>query len=299
MTKKRVAVVGYGNIGKYAIEAVEASPDFELAGVVRRVVGAEKPRELADVVVTDDISALGRVDAALLCTPTRSVSDYAKKYLKLGINTVDSYDIHTSFLELRRELMPIAQENNAVAIISSGWDPGSDSVVRTLLEACAPKGLTYTNFGPGMSMGHSVAANSVAGVANALSMTIPLGTSIHRRVVYVELAPGADIEDVSKLIKSDSYFSHDETHVIAVEKIDEITDMGHGVNLVRKGVSGKTDNQLFEFNMKINNPALTSQIMLACARASFRQKPGVYTMPEIPLIDLLYGDKESLLARLV
>ncbi len=298
MSRKRIAVVGYGNIGKYAIEAIEASPDFELAGVVRRQI-KEKPRALANIAVTDDITALGKVDAALLCTPTRSVSEEAKKCLKLGINTVDSYDIHTSFLELRRELMPLAQANNAVAIISAGWDPGSDSVIRTLFEACAPRGLTYTNFGPGMSMGHTVAAKSVSGVANALSMTIPLGTSIHRRGVYVELAPGANIEDVSKKIKSDPYFSHDETHVIAVDNIDDIIDVGHGVNLTRKGVSGKTDNQLFEFNMKINNPALTSQIMLSCARATFKQKPGVYTMPEIPMIDLLHGDRESLLARLV
>jgi diaminopimelate dehydrogenase len=299
MSKKRIAVVGYGNIGKYAIEAIEASPDFELAGVVRRAVGNEKPRELSDVMVTDDVSTLGKVDVALLCTPTRNVSDQAKKYLRLGINTVDSYDIHTSFLELRRELMPIAQEHNAVAIISSGWDPGSDSVIRTLLEACAPKGLTYTNFGPGMSMGHTVAAKNIDGVADALSITIPLGTSIHRRVVYVVLAPGATAEEVSKQLKSDPYFSHDETHVIVVENIDGLIDKGHGVNLVRKGVSGKTDNQLFEFNMKINNPALTSQVMLSCARATFKQKPGAYTMPEIPMIDLLYGDKESLLARLV
>jgi diaminopimelate dehydrogenase len=299
MSKKRIAVIGYGNIGKYAVEAVRVSPDFELAGVVEREVAAEKPRELADVVVTNDASTLGEIDVALLCVPTRNVLDYAKRYLRLGINTVDSYDIHTSFLELRRELMPIAQENNAVSIISAGWDPGSDSVIRALLEACAPKGLTYTNFGPGMSMGHSVAAKNTDGVANALSMTIPLGTGIHRRVVYVELACGANLEEVSKRIKSDPYFSHDETHVIAVESIDGIIDKGHGVNLVRKGVSGKTDNQLFEFNMKINNPALTSQIMLACARATFKQKPGVYTMPEIPMIDLLHGDKESLLARLV
>jgi diaminopimelate dehydrogenase len=150
-----------------------------------------------------------------------------------------------------------------------------------------------------MSMGHTVAAKSIAGVANALSMTIPLGTGIHRRVVYVELAPGATLEEVSKKLKADPYFSHDETHVLVVENIDAIIDMGHGVNLVRKGVSGKTDNQLFEFNMRINNPALTAQIMLSCARATFKQKPGVYTMPELPMIDLLHGDKESLLARLV
>ncbi|MDR2153844.1 MAG: diaminopimelate dehydrogenase [Burkholderiaceae bacterium] len=299
MSKKRVAVVGYGNIGQYAVQAALASPDFELAGVVRRNAGVPKPRELADVAVADDIAALGKVDAALLCTPTRSVPEHARKYLSLGINTVDSYDIHSSFLQLRKELMPVATQHNAVAVISAGWDPGSDSVIRTLFEACAPKGLTYTNFGPGMSMGHSVAAKAIDGVADALSMTIPLGTGIHRRVVYVRLAAGATVDEVSKRIKADDYFSHDETHVIAVPDIDAVTDVGHGVNLVRKGASGQTGNQWFEFNMKINNPALTSQIMLACARATFKQRPGVYTMPEIPMIDLLHGDRENLLARLV
>ncbi|MDR2244022.1 MAG: diaminopimelate dehydrogenase, partial [Burkholderiales bacterium] len=220
-------------------------------------------------------------------------------YLKAGINTIDCYDTHTSILDVRRQLGDAARDGSAVAVVSVGWDPGSDSVIRALLEACAPKGLTYTNFGPGMSMGHTVAAKNIDGVANALSMTIPLGTGIHRRVVYVELAAGNNIENVSKKIKADPYFSHDETHVIAVKSIDDLIDKGHGVNLVRKGVSGKTDNQLFEFNMRINNPALTSQVMLSCARATFKQTPGVYTMPEIPMIDLLYGDKETLLARLV
>ena len=298
MSSKRIAVVGYGNIGRHAVEAIWASPDFELAGVVRRDCKATPP-ELSDTEVVTDISALDTVDVALLCTPTRSVLDHAKRYLAMGINTVDSYDIHTSFLELRGELMPIALQNNAVSIISAGWDPGSDSVVRTLLEACAPRGLTYTNFGPGMSMGHSVVAKAIHGVRDALSITIPLGTSIHRRIVYVELDLGVSLDEVATLLKADPYFSHDETHVIAVDSIEALMDTGHGVSLIRKGVSGRTDNQLFEFSMRINNPALTSQIMVACARATFKQSPGVYTMPEIPMIDLLYGDRDTLLARLV
>ena len=53
--------------------------------------------------------------------------------------------------------------------------------------------------------------------------------------------------------------------------------MGHGVNLTRKGVSGKTQNQLFEFNMRINNPALTAQVLVCVARASMKQQPGCYT----------------------
>jgi diaminopimelate dehydrogenase len=166
------------------------------------------------------------------------------------------------------------KKNNVASVISAGWDPGSDSVIRTLLLAMAPKGLTYTNFGPGMSMGHSVVARSKKGVKNALSMTIPTGTGVHRRMVYVELEDGAKLEDVANEIKTDSYFSHDETHVMAVESVDALQDMGHGVLIERKGVSGKTQNQLFEFTMKINNPALTAQIMTSCARAAVKQRPG-------------------------
>jgi len=87
--------------------------------------------------------------------------------------------------------------------------------------------------------------------------------------------------------------------VIQVDDVDQLIDMGHGVNIVRKGVSGQTHNQLCEFNMKINNPALTGQILVACARASMKQQPGCYTMIEIPVIDMLYGEKEQLIKRLV
>ena len=299
MSRTRIAVIGYGNIGRCAVEAIGASPDQELAGVVRRSAGAETPRELADVPVTTDIATLGHVDAAVLCVPSRSVQEHATAYLSLGINTVDCFDMHASILDLRRSLLPVAQEHGAVAIIAAGWDPGSDSVVRALLEACAPRGLTYTNFGPGLSMGHTVAAKAVAGVADALSLTVPLGTGMHRRVVYVELEPDAELDAVSRAIQADPYFAHDETHVVPVPSIEAIRDAGHGVSLTRKGVSGTTDNQLFEFGMTINNPALTAQIMVSCARAGLKQRPGVYTMPEIPVLDLLPGDTEELLARLV
>ncbi|WP_099204905.1 diaminopimelate dehydrogenase [Scatolibacter rhodanostii] len=299
MEKIRIAIVGYGNIGKYAVEAVEAAEDMELAGIVRRTIGGEQPKELQDIKVTDDISELGKVDVALLCTPTRSVQENAEKFLAMGICTVDSFDIHTSIVELRRNLDKAAKASGAAAILSAGWDPGSDSIVRTLMQACAPKGITYTNFGPGMSMGHTVAAKAVAGVKGALSMTIPLGTGVHRRMVYVELEENAVFADVEKGIKGDAYFTHDETHVIEVSDINTVIDKGHGVHMVRKGVSGETDNQIFEFNMTINNPALTSQVLVACARAVTKQKPGAYTMIEIPVIDLLPGDREALVAALV
>ena len=299
MTKIRAAVVGYGNVGRFALEALEAAPDFEVAGIVRRNGSENKPLELSQYEVVDDIRKLKDVDVAILACPTRSCPEYAKQILPLGINTVDSFDIHTSIVDYRRELMPINKETKTVSVIAAGWDPGSDSIVRTLMESLAPKGLSYTNFGPGMSMGHSVCVRGKKGVKNALSVTIPLGEGIHRRMVYVELEDGATLEQVTAEIKADPYFAHDETHVFAVDSVDTVRDMGHGVNLVRKGVSGKTANQRMEFNMSINNPALTGQVLVNVARATMRLQPGCYTMVEIPVIDMLPGDREELIAHLV
>ena len=299
MKKIRAAVVGYGNIGKSVVEALQAAPDFEIAGIIRRSGAENKPAELAAYEVVKDITELKDVDVAIVSSPTRQVEEQAKKILALGINTVDSFDIHTQITSLRRSLGETAKEHGSVAIISAGWDPGSDSVVRTLLEAIAPKGITYTNFGPGRSMGHSVAVRAIEGVKDALSMTIPTGTGIHRRMVYVELEEGADFKTVEAAVKADPYFVNDETHVKQVPCVDDLNDVGHGVNLVRKGVSGTTHNQLFEFNMRINNPALTAQIMVSAARATIRQQPGCYTLIEIPLIDMLYGDREQLIRHLV
>lgn len=296
----RVVIIGYGNIGQATLQAVLAAKDMELAGVVRRKSSlANLPQELTGISVVDNIAELGRVDVAILCLPTRLIPQYAEQYLNMGINTVDSFDIHTQIGDLRQKLMPVCKSNNAVSIISAGWDPGSDSVVRALLQAIAPKGITYTNFGPGRSMGHSVAVKAIEGVEDALSITIPLGTGIHRRMVYVKVRQGYDFSKIEETVKADDYFVHDETHVIQVDDIDRLNDVGHGVNLVRKGVSGKTHNQHFEFNMSINNPALTGQVLVACARATMRLSPGAYTMIEIPPIDLLEGQKDQLIRQLV
>lgn len=283
----KVAILGYGNIGRAAEQAITAAPDMELAGIYHH---------------NDNLDTL-QADAVLLCTPTREVESFAKKLLEKGICTVDSFDIHTQIYPLRQSLMSVAQSHKAVSVISAGWDPGSDSVVRALLLALAPQGITYTNFGPGRSMGHTVAAKAIPGIKDALSMTIPLGTGVHRRMVYVELEEGADQVAVEALLKSDEYFAHDETHMVVVDSVAALNNVAHGVNLQRHGVSGETHNQRFEFNMQINNPALTAQVMVSCARAAVRlqqkQQYGAYTMIELPPIALLPGSEEQLIRQLV
>lgn len=301
MEKIKIAVVGYGNIGKAVIEAISVASDMELLGLVRRNTNLteQESKELQDIKVVDDIAKLGRVDVAILCVPSRNVAETAQKIVSLGIHTVDSYDIHSSIWDLKIKLDSLAKSNNAVSIVSAGWDPGSNSIIRTLFEAMTPKGISYTNFGPGMSMGHSVAVKSKDGVRDALSVTIPLGTGVHRRMVYVELEDNANFEEVANSIKQDAYFINDETHVKQVASVDLLKDVGHGVNLVRKGVSGTTGNQLLEFDMRINNPALTAQIMVSSARATMRMMSGAYTMIEIPPIYLLPGSGEENVKRLV
>lgn len=291
----KVSIVGYGNIGRAVHEALSAADDLSLVSIVSSKTDIGHP----SAAVVKDISELKDIDVAILCGPSRSVPDTAAALLARGICTVDSFDIHTSIADVRKKLDDVAKQYGSRSIISAGWDPGSDSVVRALAEAMMPKGLTYTNFGPGMSMGHTVAVKAINGVKEALSMTIPLGTGIHRRMVYVELDPGVDFAGVSRMIKEDPYFVHDETHVMQVESVDALKDVGHGVNLVRKGVSGTTSNQRVEFNMSINNPGLTGQILVSAARAVVKQAPGCYTMIEIPPIDYLQGDKDALIRRLV
>lgn len=283
----KIAILGYGNIGRAAEEAVNAAPDMELAGVFHH---------------NDCLNCID-ADVVLVCTPTREVQKFATVLAARGICTVDSFDIHGRIWDLRESLDAVCRTNKCVSVLSAGWDPGSDSMIRAILMALAPNGLTYTNFGPGRSMGHTVAAKAVKGVKNALSMTIPLGTGIHRRMVYVELEEGADFKTVEAALLADDYFAHDETHVIPVESVDALNNVAHGVNLVRNGVSGITHNQRFEFNMTINNPALTGQVLVSCARAAVRLKErgdfGAKTMIELAPVDLLPGTKESLIKALV
>lgn len=143
--KISAAVVGYGNIGKYVLKALQCAPDFEIAGIVRRDA-TNIPTEFEEFRVVNAVSQLDAVDVTILCTPTRHVEEFAGECLSLGIDTVDSFDIHGQIFELRDSLDKTARKYYAVSVVSAGWDPGSDSIIRTLMETMAPRGITYTNF---------------------------------------------------------------------------------------------------------------------------------------------------------
>lgn len=302
MDNIRVAIVGYGHVGKGVLDAVMESPDMEVAGIVVLPHHFNTTKnEVKNIPIVDsDITELGKLDVAILAINSRRIPEIAPIYLKQGINTVDAFDIHGEpLIQLREDLGKVARKYNVVSIISAGWDPGSDSIIRAVLEINTPKGITYVNYGPGMSMGHTVAVKAIEGVDDAISLTIPKGVSIHQRQVYVKLKKGYNLENISSKIKNDPYFIHDEVYVLKSDNIRNLIDMGHSVKIERKGVSGKTHNQRMQYTVSVNNPAVTGQVMVSAARASLKQKPGCYSVLEIPLINFFYGEKEELLSRLV
>ena len=298
----KAAVMGCGHIGTFAAEAVILAPDMELVGVVDLCETLpEVKRRFSQVPAAERIEDLPeKPDVAILGLPTRAVEKVAPCLLLQGINTVDCFDMHGDpFMRLRETLGAAASAGGATAVMCSGVDPGVSTMVRALFEIWAPTGLTHVTYGPGMSMGHTVAAKSYPGVRDALSITRPGDPGFHKREVYLEIEPGYEFEEVKSRILADPYFSHDDVRVFQVDDVTPLVDMGHRINVFRKGGASGVDNQLLEFETTFHNPASTAQVMVAAARATTRLSPGAYSMLEVPLVSFFAGEKEALLKRLV
>lgn len=291
---KKIAVIGAGNLGISAAKALELSPDMEICGFIRRK--NQKVNGFADIPVAESFFDLPeKPDGAIIALPSRLAEEAEKQLLEAGIFTADAFDIHEELSGMRQRLSVFAKKGGVSAIIGAGWDPGLDSVIRTLMLSAAPSGITFTDFGPGMSMGHSAAAKSVEGVADALSFTLPLGHGKHLRKIYAVLKENADKTEVEHAVLSDGYFEHDECSVSFSDSVSDYFTAGHRVKINRFGSSSGTGNQHIEFSMEIDNPSLTGQILVSAMRAAFLQKPGAYFMPEIPPCDFCAGEWENVL----
>ncbi len=300
--KIKVAVLGCGHIGTYAVQGVQLAEDMQLAGIIDRGCEIEKDKSrFPGVEVVENINQLSeKPDVILLACPTRVVQQEAPKLLKLGINTVDCFDMHGEpFKDLKAALDPVAKDNHAVSIMGSGVDPGACTMIRAIFEMWAPTGLTYVNYGPGMSMGHTVAVKSFPGVKDALSITRPGRPGVHQRDVYIETEHGVDFANLTGQIMQDPYFSHDDVHFFQVDRVEPLVDMGHRIRVARKGGSSGIDNQLLEFDSMFHNPASTAQVMVSSARATMSLEPGAHIMLEIPLIHFLPYSAEEAIKRLV
>lgn len=280
---KKIAIIGAGNVGIAAAKAVSKSSGMELCGFVRRK--AEQVPEFEKFPVAESISDLPeKPDGAIIAVPSRFAEPIESELLENGIYTADCFDIHEGLLPMKKRLSVSAEKGRASAIIGAGWDPGLDSVIRTLMLSAFPEGRTETSFGPGMSMGHSAAAKNIPGIKDAVSLTFPEGNGRHLRKIYAVPEKDADRNEIERLILSDGYFMNDPCSVEFTEDVTPFIDTAHRVSSERTFEKMKA-----VFSMEIDNPVLTGNMLAAAMRASFHQKPGAYFMPEIPPADFCFG----------
>ncbi|MDE4454855.1 diaminopimelate dehydrogenase [Psychrobacter sp. DAB_AL62B] len=293
----RVAIAGYGNLGRGAQAAIKQSSDMQLICVFSRRDPASVTLidESVPVYAMDDIAQYkDDIDVLILCGGSKSdLPEQGPAFASL-FNIVDSFDTHAKIPEYFAALDVPAKEAGKVAMLSVGWDPGLFSINRLYGEAILPVGETYTFWGKGLSQGHSDAVRRVDGVKSGVQYTIPSEPAMarvrngeqptlstrekHTRECYIVLADGADADMVrNTIVTMPDYFADYDT---AVHFIDQQTferehrKMPHGGFVIRSGVSGTeqdSNNQVLEFSLKLgSNPEFTSSVLVAYARATYK-----------------------------
>ncbi len=269
MKRIRLAIVGFGRLGKACIEAAREAADLELAGVVRRPELAQRalPKPYARVKTAGHIADLGAVDCALVCVPAAVVVPVALDLLRHGVPIVECAAVDESTLRRNQEaLHAVASDKRVPAILGAGWSPGALSVFQNLFQLLIPKGQTEITYRPGISLHHSAAAEEVKGVRGALCAELRGADGGLQRYVYVELERGADLEKIKAAIAADPLFLGEETQVFAVDSVASLEQEGHGVVLSRLGTvgAGIHDSLLLEGRFDIH--AFSARIMLDAVR---------------------------------
>ena len=297
MTERiRIAIAGYGNLGRGTEAAIAQNPDMQLTGIYsRRDPGSVQPLD-ASVPVRrlDDIAQYKQeIDVLILCGGSKNDLPEQGPALASQFNTVDSYDTHARIPQYFEAVDAAARSGGNVALISVGWDPGLFSLNRLFGEVVLPQGETYTFWGKGLSQGHSDAVRRVPGVRAAVQYTVPSNEAIeqvragsrptlstrqkHTRECFVVLEEGADANTVREaIVTMPDYFADYDTTVtfISEETLrSEHSAMPHGGFVIRSGESGNGDKQVVEYSLSLeSNPAFTSSVLVAYARAVYRLK---------------------------
>ena len=293
----RVAIAGYGNLGRGAQAAIKQSPDMQLVCVFSRRDPASVTLidDSVPVYAMDDIAQYkDDIDVLILCGGSKSDLPEQGPALAGLFNIVDSFDTHAKIPEYFAALDTPAKQANKVAMLSVGWDPGLFSINRLYGEAILPVGETYTFWGKGLSQGHSDAVRRVDGVKSGVQYTIPSEPAMarvrngeqptlstrekHTRECYIVLADGADADTVrNTIVTMPDYFADYDTKVHFIDQSTferEHQKMPHGGFVIRSGVSGiddKQNNQVLEFSLKLgSNPEFTSSVLVAYARAAYK-----------------------------
>lgn len=285
----RLAVVGFGKVGRNCVEAASLSHDLVVAAVVRRTLigGGGLPEPHRHIPVATNLGQAKDVEAAMICVPTNVAADAAAQILHQGIPIVDCITLHGEAFQFHKDAMhKLAVRSKVPAIVGAGWDPGALSLFRGWLALLTPGGTTETSYRPGVSLHHTAMARSVKGVKDALCAEVRAADGRLRRYVYVELEQGAKPDLVTEAIYADPLFLREDTQVFVVDNLAALEEEGRGVVLDRRGVPGPLGHQHFVLEARCDETVLTARVMLAAARALPDLEPGAYALSDIPLCTL-------------
>ena len=294
----RIAIYGYGNLGRGVESAIRQNADMELVAVFTR-------REPASVkVATEGVKVYNiadaeahkdEIDVLVLCGGSATDLPEQTPAMAKLFNVIDSFDTHARIPEHFANVDKVAKENGHIALISCGWDPGMFSLNRLYANAVLPQGKDYTFWGKGVSQGHSDAIRRIEGVQDAKQYTIPVESALeavrsgenpelttrqkHIRECYVVAKEGADKAKIEAEIKNmPNYFADYDTtvHFISQEELDRNhSGIPHGGFVIRSGKTGWDNeyNNIIEYSLKLDsNPAFTSAVLVSYARAVYRMK---------------------------
>jgi diaminopimelate dehydrogenase len=283
--KRPLAIISFGRLGKACGEAIVATADLAVAGIVRRPESLNQPlpAALRGVAVAPHASELGSFDAALICLPTAVALEAATDLLQHRIPIVEAATVPSAtYQSYKREVDRVALRHKVAAVVGAGWEPGMLSVFRGLFAVLCPKGHSDMRDRPGVSLHHTLAARSVSGVRDALCTELPAGSGKIQRYVYVELECGSDLPRVTQVIQTDPLFVDEETLVLPVDSVATLEDEGHGVVLERLGTSAGKAHQRFLLEGRFDFVAVTAQVMIAAARALPTLAPGAHALADLP-----------------
>ena len=325
----KIAILGYGNLGRGVEAAINQNPDTELFAVfTRRNPDTVKIHtENAKVLHIDNIlDYKTQIDVLIICGGSATdLPVQTPEYVKY-FNVIDSFDTHAKIPEHFENVDKNAQQSGKISIISVGWDPGMFSLSRLYANAILPNGQDYTFWGKGVSQGHSDAIRRIEGVIDARQYTIPVPSAIeavksgeapalttrqkHTRECFVVASDGADKARIEKeIVTMPNYFADYDTtvHFITMEEMKrDHQGLPHGGTVIRSGKTG-FDNQnsaIIEYNLKLDsNPEFTSSVLVAYARAAYRLylkgEKGCKTVFDIPPALLSADTPENLRKKLL
>ncbi len=303
----RVAIIGYGNLGRGVEFALRQNPDMNLVGVFTRRAPETVETQGATAYHMDDLLVKkGEIDVCILCGGSATDLPVQTPEITQYFNTVDSFDTHAKIPEHFAKVDKIAKENKQVSVISTGWDPGLFSLNRLYAQSILPQGETYTFWGKGVSQGHSDALRRIDGIADATQYTIPNTEIIerlkageklelttrdkHLRECFIVLEAGADEVAIrEEIVTMPNYFADYDTtiHVISQEELNKNHKAApHGGTVLHTGVTNESTKQVIEYNLHLDsNPEFTASVLVAYARACVRlaneKQFGAYTVFDI------------------